>query len=97
MSLHDKGCQYIQSIVGDTNYRCHREVVGGSIYCPTHAVEYTIPQNAVEPISGVYLELANGGLEPLVARLVNKLRSLPENKRAALRAQLEQVLKETNA
>jgi hypothetical protein len=34
------------------------------------------------------------GYEPLVARLANKLRSLPADKKAALVAQLEHILLE---
>lgn len=50
------GCQYTTTIVDGQHYRCHREIVGGSIYCKTHAIEYEIPQHAAEPISGVFVE-----------------------------------------
>lgn len=65
------GCEFTVTIVGDTSYKCHREVVPGSIYCKLHAIEYEIPQGASEPIPGVFVSPKH----PL-SEVVDKFREL---------------------
>jgi hypothetical protein len=79
-------------------YKCHREVEPGREYCihhqPGSAGDHTCPGVVGGPaVCDCKPEPEDHGYEPLVQKLVNKLRALPADKKAALVAQLQKVLR----